>query len=60
MKVKEIAEYLQISKDLIYKWSQQGIIPVSKIGNQWRFNREEIDEWAKAQRPKSSAKKARE
>ncbi len=53
MKVKEIAAYLQISKDLIYKWAQQGKIPVSKIGNQWRFNKEEVEEWAKSQRPRS-------
>jgi PTS system nitrogen regulatory IIA component len=52
MKVKEVAAYLQISKDLIYKWAQEGKIPVSKIGNQWRFTREEVDEWAKAQRPR--------
>ena len=51
MKVKEVAAYLQISKDLIYKWAQEGRIPVSKLGNQWRFNREEIDQWAKSQRP---------
>ena len=57
MKVKEVAAYLQISKDLIYKWAQQGKIPVSKIGNQWRFNREEIEEWAKAQRPRKQAKR---
>ncbi|MDI6764282.1 MAG: helix-turn-helix domain-containing protein [Thermodesulfobacteriota bacterium] len=52
MKVKEIAEYLQISEDLIYKWAQQGEIPVSKIGNQWRFNKEEVEKWAKSQRPR--------
>ena len=57
MKVKEIAEYLQISKDLIYKWAQQGKIPVSKIGNQWRFNREEVEEWAKSQRPRKQAER---
>jgi excisionase family DNA binding protein len=51
MKVKEVAAYLQISKDLIYKWAQQGKIPVSKIGNQWRFNKEEVDQWARSQRP---------
>jgi len=56
MKVKEIAAYLQISEDLIYKWAQQGKIPVSKIGNQWRFNREEVEEWAKSQRPRSKGK----
>jgi excisionase family DNA binding protein len=56
MKVKEVASYLQISKDLIYKWAQQGKIPVSKIGNQWRFNRDEVEEWAKSQRPRKQAK----
>lgn len=55
-KVKEVAAYLQISKDLIYKWAQQGKIPVPKIGNQWRFKREEIDKWAEAQRPKTRIK----
>ncbi|MBI5747017.1 MAG: helix-turn-helix domain-containing protein [Nitrospirae bacterium] len=59
MKVKEVAAYLQISKDLIYKWAQQGKIPVSKIGNQWRFNREEVEEWAKSQRPRKQAKGGR-
>jgi len=56
MKVKEIAAYLQISEDLIYKWAQQGKIPVSKIGNQWRFNKEEVEEWAKSQRPRKQTK----
>lgn len=51
MKVKEVAAYLQISKDLIYRWAQEGRIPVSKLGSQWRFNRQEIDDWARAQRP---------
>ena len=57
MKVKEVAAYLQISEDLIYKWAQQGKIPVSKIGNQWRFNKEEVEEWAKSQRPQKQRKR---
>lgn len=57
MKVKDVAAYLQISKDLIYKWAQEGKIPASKLGNQWRFKREEVDEWAKSQRPQVHAKK---
>jgi excisionase family DNA binding protein len=57
MKVREVAAYLQISKDLIYKWAQHGKIPVSKIGNQWRFNKEEVEEWAKSQRPPKQHKR---
>ncbi len=30
---------------------QQGKIPASKIGFQWRFNRMEIDDWVTSQRP---------
>ena len=55
--VKEVAEYLKLSTDLVYKFAQRGKIPVSKVGNQWRFDREEIDTWVKAQRPRSRSKK---
>jgi excisionase family DNA binding protein len=55
--VKEVAEYLKLSTDLIYKFAQNGTMPVSKIGNQWRFDREEIDTWVKAQRPRSQKKR---
>ena len=57
MTVKDVAEYLQLSMDLVYKMAQQEKIPASKIGVQWRFKREEIDEWVKAQRPKVQVKK---
>ncbi|HPD60807.1 MAG TPA: helix-turn-helix domain-containing protein [Thermodesulfobacteriota bacterium] len=60
MTVKNLAEYLQLSMDLVYKMAQQGKIPASKIGAQWRFKREEIDEWVKDQRPKRKAKNERE
>ena len=55
--VKEVAAYLKLSTDLVYKFAQHGKIPVSKIGNQWRFDREEIDSWVKAQRPNAKPKK---
>jgi len=52
MTVRDVAKYLQLSMDMIYKMAQQGKIPASKIGAQWRFKREEIDEWVRAQRPR--------
>jgi PTS system nitrogen regulatory IIA component len=30
------------------KVAECGEIPASKIGNQWRFDRKEIDQWMKA------------
>ena len=47
MTLEEIAQYLKVSKDSIYRLAQKGEIPASKIGNLWRFKREEIDAWMK-------------
>lgn len=55
--VRELAQYLKISVDLVYKLTQQGKIPVSKVGNLLRFDREEIDAWVKSQRPQMKSKK---
>ena len=46
--VRDIAEYLQMSKEKIYKLAQQGKIPVSRIENQWRFRFDKIDAWLEA------------
>ena len=46
--VKEVAQYLKLSPDLIYKLAQQGKIPASKVGTAWRFKREKIDQWMEA------------
>lgn len=46
--VKDVAEYLQMSKEKIYKLAQQGKIPVSRIENQWRFRFDKINVWLEA------------
>ena len=43
MTLQEVAEYLQLSKDMIYRLAQNGRIPASKVGSRWRFRRERID-----------------
>lgn len=45
MTVREVADYLRVSSDLIYRLSQEGKIPASRVGGRWRFNREKINEW---------------
>ncbi|GBE14066.1 helix-turn-helix domain protein [bacterium BMS3Abin14] len=47
----ELAEYLKLSRTKLYRMAQEGEIPASKIGTQWRFNRQEIDDWVTSQRP---------
>ncbi|OFZ54754.1 MAG: hypothetical protein A2428_01025 [Bdellovibrionales bacterium RIFOXYC1_FULL_54_43] len=48
MTVEEVAAYLRVSRETIYKLVQQNKIPASKLGNQWRFNRERVDQWLSA------------
>jgi len=47
MTIKEVADYLRLSKVTVYKMTRQGKIPASKIGRQWRYNKAEIDSWVK-------------
>jgi excisionase family DNA binding protein len=50
--IDQIANYLQVSKEKIYKLCQQRRMPASKIGGQWRFDKREVDAWVRNQRPK--------
>ena len=45
MTLREVAEYLQLSKDMIYRLAQSGRIPASKVGSRWRFRQERVDRW---------------
>lgn len=46
MQVKDVAEYLNFSKNKVYQLAQQRIIPVSKVGRSWRFEKVVINKWA--------------
>lgn len=46
--IDELASYIKMSRTKLYGMAQRGEIPASKIGTQWRFDREEIDQWMKA------------
>ncbi len=45
LNVEELSEYLGSSLSTVYKLSQNGEIPAQKVGRQWRFSREKIDQW---------------
>lgn len=50
MTVKELSEYLRLDRMTIYKMLKEGTIPASRIGHQWRFFREDIDNWIRSLR----------
>jgi len=43
--LEEVADYLRLSKDTVYRLANTGKIPASKVGSQWRFRREDVDQW---------------
>lgn len=45
LSVREIAEYLGISKDTVYTWIANKGLPGHRIGRFWKFKRSEVDEW---------------
>jgi excisionase family DNA binding protein len=48
--IDDLANYLKLGQTKLYRMAQNGEIPASKLGSQWRFDREEIDLWVRSQR----------
>lgn len=42
---KEIQELLQVDRSTIYRMAEAGRLPAIKVGKQWRFPAEQIDNW---------------
>jgi len=47
MDIKELSEYLGIGKSKIYSLIRQQKIPASRIGRQYRFSKDVVDNWLK-------------
>ena len=47
MTIEELARYMRVSRFTIYRLAKSRFIPGTKIGRQWRFQKEEIDRWLK-------------
>ncbi len=43
--IDEVAAYLRLTPQTIYKWAQEKRIPAVKLGKEWRFRRSVIDKW---------------
>ncbi len=48
LSVEEIARYLGVSNDTVYRWLNKHQMPAHRMGRLWKFKKSEIDEWVKA------------
>jgi len=48
---EEASKYLKIGMSNLYSLAQGGKLPGSRVGKSWRFNRDDLDAWLRAQKP---------
>lgn len=49
MTIEEVAAYMQVSRFTVYRLAKERSMPATRIGRQWRFQKEEIDRWMREQ-----------
>jgi excisionase family DNA binding protein len=48
LSVEEMAKYLGVSNDTVYRWIDGHNMPAHKMGRLWKFKRDEVDQWVKS------------
>ena len=51
--VDEIAAYLGVSRETVYRWIEGRGLPAHRIGKFWKFKPSEIDDWVHTGRASS-------
>lgn len=55
LSVREIAEYLGVKTDSVYKLIVRKNMPAHKVGRLWKFKADEVDEWVRSGKAGKSA-----
>jgi excisionase family DNA binding protein len=54
--VDEIAAYLGVKRDTVYKWIERRKLPAHKVGRLWKFRKDEVDEWVLSKNARSQTR----
>jgi excisionase family DNA binding protein len=46
----EVASLLKVAEKTVYTMAQRGEIPAFKVRGQWRFKRDDLDQWIEHQK----------
>ena len=52
----EAKEYLRTTTSTLYRLVENGVVPASKVGGQWRFQKERLESWLSEQEVRFKAK----
>ena len=55
MTLEELAGYLRLTKRTMYRLLKEDELPAIKVGRQWRFDRDSIDDWLRHNSTKTTA-----
>jgi excisionase family DNA binding protein len=50
MDIQTVAKYLGVSERTIYRLLDKEGLPGAKVGRQWRFDRQAVEEWVRWKR----------
>lgn len=45
LSVDEVAAFLGVQRDTVYKWIGRHGLPARKVGRLWKFRQGEVDQW---------------
>jgi len=45
MTVRDVAAFLRLHEQTVYKMAKDGTLPAYKISNRWRFVRLDVEQW---------------
>jgi excisionase family DNA binding protein len=45
MTVTELADYLRVHRSTVYRLLKNGKLPAFRVGSDWRFTTQAIDQW---------------
>jgi len=52
LSIDEVADFLEVDKNVIVEWADTGKLPGRKEGAQWRFERSKIEDWLTSEKIK--------
>ncbi|HHL34323.1 MAG TPA: DNA-binding protein [Desulfobulbaceae bacterium] len=48
LKINEICDYLNVTRETVYKWTRKRGMPEHRVGRRWMFKHDQVDQWVES------------